>query len=50
MTPLHLAASAGYHNIVAFFLDKFKVDVLSRGRVKYIFDHHVLHDDQKKQN
>ena len=45
MTPLHLAASVGHHNIVTFFLEKFKVDVLSRGRVKYIFDHYALYND-----
>ena len=33
MNPLHLAASAGHHNIVTFFLEKFKVDVSSRSRV-----------------
>lgn len=32
MNPLHLAASAGHHNIVTFFLEKFKVDVSSRSR------------------
>lgn len=33
MSPIHVAAMAGHHSIVLFFLEKFKADLSARNRV-----------------